>query len=272
MVDLVFANEIWCSEADKGRKHWVMGRAIFPLAVTSIPYPWIKNARIFSGHSAMSTGRKAIAVSFFLLFFAFARGAEVAPIAHGTDEHYNRLTTLKAEFTEIYQGPGISRTESGTLWLKKPGRMRWEYRQPREKLFLTDSHTAFFYVPGERQARKTPLRNLDDIRSPLRYLLGKTKLEKELDGLSLVIDRTPAVAGDTVLRGVPKGMKDRIAEVLLEISPNFRIDRILIHEIDGTSTDFRFSNAEENIAVADNLFRLTLPPGVEVIEDSQMTQ
>ena len=82
-------------------------------------------------------------------------------LAHAADEHYNNLKTFKADFTEIYQGPGISRSESGTLWLKKPGRMRWEYLQPREKLFLTDSHTAFFYVPGERQARKPPLRRHD---------------------------------------------------------------------------------------------------------------
>jgi outer membrane lipoprotein carrier protein len=193
-------------------------------------------------------------------------------VARGTDEHYNQLKTFKTEFTEVYQGPGVSRTESGTLWLKKPGRMRWEYREPREKLFLTDSHTAFFYVPGERQARKTPLRNLDDIRSPLRYLLGKTKLEKELDGLSVAADHKPAKAGDTVLRGVPKGMKDRISEVLLEISPSFQIDRIVIREIDGTSTDFFFSNTEENVAVEDKLFRFTPPAGVEVIEESQITQ
>lgn len=198
--------------------------------------------------------------------------ANVTEIARQTDEHYNRLKTFKTDFTETYQGPGISRTESGTLWLKKPGRMRWEYREPREKLFLTDAHTAFFYVPGERQARKTPLRNLDDIRSPLRYLLGKTKLEKELDGLSLAADHAPAKAGDTVLRGVPKAMKDRISEVLLEVSPSFQIDRIVIREIDGTTTDFVFSNTLENVPVEDSLFRFTPPPGVEVIEESQIAQ
>lgn len=203
---------------------------------------------------------------------AWSGGVNVAEIARQTDEHYNRLKTFKTDFTETYQGPGISRTESGTLWLKKPGRMRWEYRQPREKLFLTDSHTAFFYVPGERQARKTPLRNLDDIRSPLRYLLGKTRLEKELDGLSLAADHTPARAGDTVLRGVPKNMKDRISEVLLEISPSFQIDRIVIREIDGSTTDFVFSNTLENVPVEDSLFRFTPPPGVEVIEESQIAQ
>jgi outer membrane lipoprotein carrier protein len=221
----------------------------------------------------MGAGRRAALIFSFLLLFAWASfGAEATAVARGTDEHYNNLKSFKTDFTEVYQGPGVSRTESGTLWLKKPGRMRWEYREPREKLFLTDSHTAFFYVPGERQAHKTPLRNLDDIRSPLRYLLGKTKLEKELDGLSVATDRSPARTGDTVLRGEPKGMKDRISEVWLEISPSFQIDRILIREIDGTTTDFRFSNTQENIAVADSLFRFTPPAGVEVIEENQMTQ
>lgn len=200
------------------------------------------------------------------------RAASVGEIARHTDEHYNNLKSFKAEFTEVYQGPGIARTESGTLWLKKPGKMRWEYKNPTEKLFLSDSHTAFFYVPGERQARKTPLKNLDDIRSPLRYLLGKTKLEKELEGLSIASDLTPFKASDTVLRGVPKEMKDRISEVVLEISPSFQIDRIIIREVDSTTTDFRFSNTLENVPVEDSLFRFNPPPGVEVIEENQITQ
>ena len=87
---------------------------------------------------------------------------DVRATAHAVDEHYNHLKTFKAAFTEIYQGDGISRTESGTLWLKKPARMRWEYHVPREKLFLIDSQTAYFYVTGDRQAKKTPVKNLDD--------------------------------------------------------------------------------------------------------------
>jgi len=215
----------------------------------------------------------ALVVSILVLLLAFtASAASVSEIARGTDEHYNNLKSFKADFTESYRGPGISRTESGTLWLKKPGRMRWEYRQPREKLFLTDSHTAFFYVPGEHQARKTALKNLDDIRSPLRYLLGKTKLEKELERLALATDLTPARTGDSVLRGIPKDMKDRVSEVVLEVSPAFQIDRIIIREVDGTVTDFHFSNAEENVPVQDSLFRFTPPAGVEVIEENQISQ
>ena len=203
---------------------------------------------------------------------AFCQATDVHATAHAVDEHYNHLKTFKAAFTEIYQGDGISRTESGTLWLKKPSRMRWEYHVPREKLFLIDSQTAYFYVTGDRQAKKTPAKNLDDLRSPLRYLLGKTKLEKELEGLSLAPDLTPLEPGDVVMRGVPKVMKDRVSEVVLEMSPAHQIHRIVIHGVDSTITDFRFSQIEENVPVQDSLFRFTPPPGVDTIEDSQVTQ
>jgi outer membrane lipoprotein carrier protein len=214
----------------------------------------------------------AAAALFLCTSLAFSQPPDVHSTAHGVDEHYNHLKTFRAAFTEIYQGDGISRTESGTLWLKKPSRMRWEYHVPREKLFLVDSQTAYFYVTGDRQAKKTPAKNLDDLRSPLRYLLGKTKLEKELEGLSLAPDLTPLQTGDVVMRGIPKIMKDRVSEVVLEISPTHQIHRIVIHGVDSTITDFRFSQIEENVPVHDTLFRFTPPPGVDTIEDSQVTQ
>lgn len=214
----------------------------------------------------------AATVLFFCGLNLWSQTPNVRATAHAVDEHYNHLKSFKAAFTEIYQGESISRTESGTLWLKKPSRMRWEYHVPREKLFLIDPQNAYFYVAGDRQAKKTPVKNLDDIRSPLRYLLGKTKLEKELEGLSLASDLTPLQAGDLVMRGVPKIMKDRISEVVLEVSPNHQIHRILIHGVDSTITDFRFSQIEENVPVQDSLFRFIPPPGVDTIEDSQVTQ
>jgi outer membrane lipoprotein carrier protein len=187
-------------------------------------------------------------------------------LARAVDAHYNKLKSFKAAFREIYTGPGISRNETGVLWLKKPGRMRWEYHQPREKLFLTDGQTAYFYVPGESQARKTAVKNIDDIRSPLRYLLGKAKLEKELNGLSLAPDVPALQPGNMVLRGVPKDMKDRVSSLLMEVSPAGQIFRIVIYETDGSSTDFRFSGFEENVPVQDSLFHFAPPPGVEMIQ------
>jgi outer membrane lipoprotein carrier protein len=160
----------------------------------------------------------------------------------------------------------MERTESGTLWLKKPGKMRWEYRSPREKLFLSDGKDAWFYVPGERQVRRTAVKKLDDLRSPLAFLLGKTKLEKELQGLSLAPDVAPLAAGDVVLRGVPKSLAERVSQVLLEITAEHLIGRISIEEVDGSVTEYRFSGQKEDVAVADQRFQFAAPVGVEVID------
>lgn len=182
------------------------------------------------------------------------------------DQHYDHLKTMRAHFVEDYHGAGMSRTESGTLWLKKPGKMRWDYDQPRKKLFLSDGKIASFYVPGEQQACKEPVNRLDDIRSPLRFLLGKTKLRKEFNELGIAPNIKPEKAGDIVLRGSPKGMEDRVPLVILEVTPEGQIDRIQIEETDGAVTDFHFSEVIDNVAVADALFQFTPPKGVEVVQ------
>jgi outer membrane lipoprotein carrier protein len=202
---------------------------------------------------------------------AGALAADLHSIAAAVDEHYNHLRTLQAEFTEVYRGSGMERTESGTLWLakggiKKPGKMRWEYRSPREKLFVSDGKDAWFYVPGDRQARKTEARKLDDIRSPLAFLLGKSKLEKELQGLSLAPDVAPLTAGNVLLRGVPQALADRVSEILLEITPEHRIVRIVINEVDGSVTEYRFSDQKENAAIPDGRFEFSPPAGTETVE------
>jgi outer membrane lipoprotein carrier protein len=195
-----------------------------------------------------------------------AQAADVRSIADAVDHHYNHLRSLQCEFTETYTGLGMDRTESGTLWLKKPGKMRWEYRSPGGKLFVSDGKEAWFYVAGDQQVRKTEVKKLDDLRSPLAFLLGKTKLEKELLGLSLAPDAAPVTPGDVVLRGAPRNMAGRINQVVLEITPEDAISRIVIESADGSSTAYQLSDQKENVPVADSLFQFKVPPGTEVIE------
>ncbi len=195
---------------------------------------------------------------------------DVHAMADKVDQRYDHMHSLEANFTENYSGGGMTRAESGTLRLKKPGQMRWDYDQPRPKLFITDGKTAWFYVPGERQARRTPVKQLEDLRSPLRYLLGKTKLEKELDGLSLAPDEKPLNPGDVVLRGIPKGMGDRVAQTLLEIAPDGLITRIVVEELDGSVTEFRFHQQKENVQIPEQQFHFAPPPGVEIVAGTEM--
>jgi outer membrane lipoprotein carrier protein len=203
-----------------------------------------------------------------LLFFpkiSAASDSDVSQIAKRVDRRYNQLTTLKANFQENYSGAGINRNESGELWLEKPGKMRWQYEQPTPKLFVVDGKNAFFYVPSERQARRMPAKKLDDFRSPIRYLLGHTKLQNEFEKLSLSSD-PPKEPGDVVIEGVPKGMEDRVQRVRLEITAADQILQIRIEELDGSVTEFIFRDIQENVAVKPNLFRFTPPPGVEVVQ------
>jgi outer membrane lipoprotein carrier protein len=197
-------------------------------------------------------------------------------IAAAVDAHYNRLHSLQAEFVETYRGSGMERAESGTVWLekagmktpgsKKPGKMRWEYRSPREKLFVSDGRDAWFYVPGDRQVRKTEAKKLEDVRSPLAFLLGKSKLEKELQGLSVAVDVKPEQAGDVVLRGVPGAMSDRVSGILVEVTPEHVIDRIVVEAVDGSSTEYRFSDQKENVEIPAGRFEFQVPAGVETVE------
>jgi outer membrane lipoprotein carrier protein len=198
--------------------------------------------------------------------------SDVHAIADKVDQRYNRMQTLEAQFAESYSGAGMTRKESGTLLLKKPGRMRWDYDEPRPKMFLTDGSTAWFYVPGEKQVRRAPVKDIGDLRSPLRYLLGKTKLEKEFVGLAIATDAKPASPGDIVLRGVPKGMQERVSQTLLEVTPDGMINRIVVEELDGSVTEFRFLQQKENVQIADGRFKFTPPPGVEVVQGTELVE
>jgi outer membrane lipoprotein carrier protein len=200
---------------------------------------------------------------------AFAQ--DVHTIAAAVDAHYNHLRTLETQFTEIYRGNGMERTESGTLWLekgglKKPGKMRWEYRSPEDKLFVSDGRDAWFYVPADKQVRKTSARKLEDVRSPLAFLLGKSKLEKELQGLSLAPDVNPLDRGDVVLRGVPQALADQVSEIQIEVTPQHEIGRIVIDQVDGSTTEYRFTDQKENVAISEKQFEFTPPPGTETVE------
>jgi len=217
--------------------------------------------------SALSTALAVLAITVLGV-----RGLGALPnvhtIAQGVDQHYNELRSLEAEFTEIYQGGGTQRSESGTLKLKKPGKMRWDYRSPEEKLFVSNGTEAWLYLPREKQARRSSLKKLEDLRSPLAFLLGKTKLEKELQNLSFAPDVQVWQPGSSMLRGVPRGMEDRVEQILIEVSPDYRILRILIQSVDESITEYRFSSQRENVELADRQFQFTPPPGSETVDEA----
>ncbi len=182
-------------------------------------------------------------------------------IVRKVDDHYNRLSSLRAHYTERYSGMGMDRTEDGTLLLKKPGRMRWSYSAPVGKVFVLDGKFAWFYTPGDAQATRVPAKELDDLRSPLRFLLGHTQLRKELDGLTVTDN-----GSGFQISGVPKGMAQRVKLLSIWVTAAGAIERMRLEEVDGAVTEFAFSDLQENVPVKDSDFTFIPPAGVTVVE------
>jgi outer membrane lipoprotein carrier protein len=183
-------------------------------------------------------------------------------LAQRIDSRYNHLHSLRAAFTETYNGLGVRRSESGTLTLLKPGRMRWDYASPAGKIFLLDGKFAWFYARGDAQVQRIPSRDLDDLRSPLRFLLGHTELEKELVNLRLA----PAPNGQFTLTGQPKGQEARVTRLALTVAADGAIAAIEIEETDGALTRFTFSGESDNPAIPPAQFHFTPPAGIPVVD------
>ena len=203
-----------------------------------------------------------IALSFAVSAFGQGPAVNAHDLAQRVDRRYNTLHSLTAAFTESYQGMGIDRTESGKLLLLKPGRMKWDYTNPAGKLFLLDGKYAWFYSRGNSQVQRIPSKQLDDLRSPLRFLLGHTELEKEMNGLTLA----PAANSQFTLSGVPKGQENRVTRLTLTVTPEGTITAIEIEETDGALTHFTFTNEVPNAPIPPDTFHFTTPTGVPVVD------
>ena len=148
---------------------------------------------------------------FLALLFALAPAyAQTAQqLATAVDHHYNALKRMRVDFTETYSGMGMDRRETGVLLLEKPGRMRWDYALPAGKVFVLDGKYGWFYTPGDAQVQQIPASKLDDLRSPLRFLLGHTELEKELTHLSVAPAAVTVSSSERTRCSMPRGTPRR---------------------------------------------------------------
>jgi outer membrane lipoprotein carrier protein len=182
-------------------------------------------------------------------------------LAQRVDKYYNHLHSLRTAFTESFHGMGIDREESGTLLLRKPGKMRWSYSHPAGKLFVLDGKYAWFYSPGDAQVARVSSGQLDDLRSPLRFLLGHTQLQKELEGLAL-----SSGPDGLQLSGVPKGLERRVEKIVLGVTAEGAIHSMSITETDGAQTAFTFKESVADAPAPDSEFVFHPPPGVPVVD------
>jgi outer membrane lipoprotein carrier protein len=203
-------------------------------------------------------------------------------VVRALESRYHHASSLKATFFERYSdGNGGGSAESGTVYFSRPGRMRWEYESPEEKLFIVDGTNVWFYVPADRTASRAKIKDSSDWRTPLALLTGKTdfsRLCRTIDVVEAQNDDKPSDrplgAEDTMLRCVPRNESTdadgEVSEVLIESDPEAHLVRLLVRQPGKLETEFRFANWEENLAIPEAKFHFELPPNVAVVDEATL--
>ena len=204
----------------------------------------------------------------------FARSDPLVPqertsvdnLVRAIDSRYRDVRTLKVEFTQTYVWGETTRKESGTAYFARGGLMRWEYREPKDKLVIADGKKMWLYIPQEKQVTQSSFKPEDDPRVPFPLLLSHFSLRKVFSRIEHAEHALKAAPGDRVLRGYPRrGLEDLYTQVLFEITPKYDIKRLVVFYPDQSAMEFAFDHMEKNLTLAPTLFAFTPPAGSEVI-------
>lgn len=220
----------------------------------------------------------------FLLAGALVSSGKADDVRRALEGHYQHARTLKAAFFERYSdGNGGVAAESGTVYFSRPGRMRWDYESPEQKLFLVDGTNVWFYVPADRTASRAKLKESSDWRTPLALLTGKADLSHLCRSIEVAASdsgegdnrgASSAPPGNTMLRCKPRtnpsGGGDLLREVIFEADAAGRLVRVVIREAGNVETEFRFGNWEENLPIPEATFHFAPPPGVTIVDEATL--
>jgi len=192
----------------------------------------------------------------------------VAKAVRALEARYKGAGSFRAVFLERRsEGRGSLQLESGTLYIRRPGLMRWEYEAPEKKLFVVDGKFAWFYVPADRTATKAALRQSDDERIPLLLLAGKTTLGRVCRRIELA-DVHVEAQGDVALRCLPaRGGEEEYKEAVFEVDAESHLVRLLVREAGDVETEFHFGRWEENPPLDRALFEFAPPKGTVIVDE-----
>src|SRR5712671_1377510 len=220
---------------------------------------------------------------FFLLPLApLGESADASKLASRMETRYRNATTLQATFLERYAENGaVLRTEAGTAYFRRPGKMRWEYDRPENHLFLVDGKTAWFYVPADHTVTRVPAKQSDDLRTPLALLAGRMKISRLCSRVEFAEHENPLREGDALLhcvvRGQPKNTanassadnafgNDAADAIFFEVvRQTGELARIIVRQAGGIQVEFRFENWRFDPPIPEAMFHFEPPPGVAIV-------
>jgi outer membrane lipoprotein carrier protein len=184
-------------------------------------------------------------------------------VAAALQKKYDHITDFTADFVHEAEG-GLLRKkqmESGTVRVKKPGKMRWDYKSPEPKLFLSDGHRIYLHVPADNQVIISPVPEQDQATTAVLFLVGKGNLTRDF-----TVTYADGGGPDTyALRLQPK-LPERDYDWLQLVVDRrtLQIRTLTAADSQGGRSTFQFSNFKENTGLPDKTFTFKIPRGADV--------
>ena len=186
-----------------------------------------------------------------------AEPVDVQRTLKGLEDRYNKIQTLQVKFTEKLTQRGRTRSDAGTLYLRKKGKMRWEYASGT--LFVSDGKFIYSYYPDEQRAEKRSMKETDDMRAPLAFLLGDVNFERDFGEY-----HSKPQDGGALITALPKSDKFPYTEVTFLVAADSTIRRLEVKLQTNDLMVFTFEGEKKNPLLTDALFQFAPPKGVAV--------
>lgn len=203
---------------------------------------------------------------------------EVREVVKRLQARYEKTKDLQADFTQKTTIEGFERSmnSSGKVYIKKPGRLRWNYLDPSTEDIYVQGDDVKVYVPEHKQVLVGKLTQMAASKAPLELLQGAAKLEESFD-----VEPTPGkgrgVGGIRLLTLLPKSHEGEahrtLQKIVVEVFPKtYYIRTVSLYEISGNVSNFEFSSLQTNVGLGDDVFNPKLPADVEVVKAPVLNQ
>ncbi len=186
---------------------------------------------------------------------ARASPADARALARRVQGFYERTQDLEARFTQTYRYAALGRAQvsRGTLKVKKPGMIRWDYLEPERKVLAVKGSRLVQYEPEANQAYVDPKFDASAMSAAVTFLVGKGDLLKEFDA-------SVGEGGALVLR--PKKADPRVESVALTVGPSGEVSSTRVVDGSGNVNQIAFEDIRRNVGLRDADFEVALPRDV----------
>ena len=204
-----------------------------------------------------------LSASFLELGLASGQATPTAQeIATSIQRKYDTIRDFSADFVHTHEGGVLKRkrVERGTLLVKKPGKMRWTYQAPDEKVFVSDGVRLIQYFPDENRAVVSEVP--DDDQAAVLFLAGRGNLTRDFN---VSFGQGGDAAPTWTLRLEPRKPQPEYDWLEIAAARNTLVlQSLTVAEKQGSRSTFVFANFKENPGLADKTFAFSIPRGAEV--------